>query len=196
MPLLSNDRNFNEGITHMKKTAHNNQSLLRDLNFWIDSYDDLFSDFDSRPFSGRAISDDFILEMNKLTEEKEDFVKTIRFQIPAKVRDEKTEAIIVERLTKEFRREYIRFEDELNVGRKNGILMAILGFTALMSAVIITSIDGNKLWQNSLKILFEPAGWFLIWTGFDKMFIAGKPIKRKRAFYARLEKSKVEFVSD
>jgi hypothetical protein len=179
----------------MKKPTHK-QALLRDLNFWVDSYDDLFSDFDSRPFAERAISDDFIFEMNKLTEEKEDFIKTIRFQIPAKVRDEKTESVIIERLTKGFLRQYIRFSDELNKSRKNGILMTVLGVVALMSAALtITSIGENNLWQNFLKILFEPAGWFLIWTGLDKIFIAQKPIKRKRDFYARLEKSKVEFVS-
>jgi hypothetical protein len=179
----------------MKKDTLNKELLLRELDFWVDSYDDLFSDFDSRPFSARTISDDFILEMNKLTEEKEDYIKTLRFQIPAKARDEKTESVIIKRLTSDFRREYIRFADELKTSRRKGIAMAALGIIALMSVVVITSINGNKLWQNFLKVLFEPAGWFMIWTGLDRMLIAGKPIKRKRDFYARLEKVKVEFVS-
>lgn len=179
----------------MRQTVHSDDSTLRDLNFWIDSYDDLFSDFDSRPYAERAISDDFISELNKLTEEKEDFVKTICFQIPAKVQDEKTESIIMKRLTNGFRNKYIRFSNELNASRRNGILMTACGVAAMTLAVFITSHGEHTLWQNSLKILFEPAGWFLIWTGLDKLYTGGKPIKRKRDFYARLEKSKVEFIS-
>ncbi|HET6991232.1 MAG TPA: hypothetical protein VFJ43_07915, partial [Bacteroidia bacterium] len=177
------------------KSAAVRHSLLRNLNIWIDSYDDLFSDFDSRHFSERAISDDFLREMNKLTEEKEELIKTLHFQIPAKLRDEKTEAIIIDRLSNDFQREYQRFANELNSNRRRGFFMAIFGFACLISTVILTSADVNKLWQNSLKILFEPAGWFLIWSGFEKMFFGGEPVKRKRDFYARLEKCKIEFVS-
>lgn len=179
----------------MKKSSSNKNALLRDLNIWIDSYDDLFSDFDSRHFSERAVSDDFILQMHKLAEEKEDFIKTIRFQIPAKMRDEKSEKIIIDRLTSDFRREYIRFSSELNASRRNGVIMALIGLIAFATTVVIMSLEGNELWQNMLRVLFEPAGWFLIWSGLDKIFFSGKPIKRKRDFYARLEKSKVEFVS-
>ncbi len=178
----------------MKKA--DDSSFSRDLNFWIDSYNDLFSDFDSRPYSERAISDDFISELNKLTEEKDDFIKTIIFQVPAKVRDEKTEAVITDRLTNGLLNQYIRFSKELNRSRRNGILMTVLGIAAMMLAVYITSLGEHTLIINSLKILFEPAGWFLIWTGLDKMYMGGKPIKRKRDFYARLEKSKIEFIAD
>lgn len=177
----------------MKKPSHT--LTHRDLNFWIDSYDDLFSDFDPRPYSERAISDDFLVELNKLTEEKEDFVKTVCFQLAAKIRDEKTEALIMNRLVKRFENQFARFSSELNASRRNGILMTVIGVAALMFAVFITSLGEHTLWQSSLKILFEPAGWFLIWTGLDKLYLGGKPIKRKRDFYALLEKSKVEFVS-
>jgi hypothetical protein len=176
----------------MKKSSH--KQSHRDLNFWIDSYDDLFSDFDSRPYTERAISDDFLVELNKLTEEKEDFIKVVRFQIPEKIRDEKTESLIMERLVKGFEDQYLRFSRELSASRRNGILMTVCGTAALMLAVFIVSLGEQTLWQNSLKILFEPAGWFLIWTGLDKMYMGGRPIKRKRDFFARLEKSKVEFV--
>lgn len=177
----------------MKASSH--KLSYRDLNFWIDSYDDLFSDFDPRPYSERVISDDFLLELNKLTEEKEGLVKTVCFQIPAKMRDEKTEALIMNRLVNGFENQYGRFSRALNASRRNGILMAICGAAALMVAVFITSLGEHTLWQSALKILFEPAGWFLIWTGLDKLYLGGKPIKRKRDFYALLEKSKVKFVS-
>ncbi|MCX6310130.1 MAG: hypothetical protein NT084_00635 [Bacteroidetes bacterium] len=170
-------------------------SLLRDLNIWIDSYNDLFSDFDSRPFSERAISDDFIREMNKLTEEKDELIKTLRFQIPVKERDAKIEDIIIKRLSKDFKREYAQIAREVNNNRHKGLIMAACGISALMIAVLITTIEMKKLGQNFLRILFEPAGWFLIWSGLEKIFFDGKTVKRKRDYYARLEKCKIEFVS-
>lgn len=179
----------------MKKAFSTKHSLHRDLNIWIDSYDDLFSDFDSRHFTERAVSDDFLLQMHKLTEEKEDFIKTLHFQIPAKLRDENSEKIIIARLSADFKSEFIRYSAELNSSRRNGIVMTLIGLVAFATTILIMSLEGNKLWQNFLRVLFEPAGWFLIWSGLDKIFFSGKPIKRKRDFYARLEKSKVEFVS-
>lgn len=179
----------------MENSKANDSSLHRDLNIWIDSYDDLFSDFDSRHFTERVISDDFLVEMKKLTEEKDEFIKTVRFQIPSKVRDEKSESVIIERLSKDFHREFIRSSLRLKKSRRNSFFMALSGLLALMSAVFISSLEGNKLWHNFLKVLFEPAGWFLIWSGMDKLFFGGKSEKRKRDFYELLEKSKIEFVS-
>ncbi len=40
------------------------------LSIWLDIYDDIFSDFDSRPFHERALSDDFIHEAKKMAKEK------------------------------------------------------------------------------------------------------------------------------
>jgi len=170
-------------------------ALLRDVNIWIDSYEDLFSDFDPRPFTERAVSDDFISEMNKFTEEKDERVRTLRFQIPEKMRDEKAERIIINRLTNDFRREYLRFAEEVKTGRRRAFFIALFGMISLMIALIFTTAEGNKLGYNLLRTIFEPAGWFMVWTGLDKLFFGGKNQKRKRNFYERLEKCKVEFDS-
>ena len=42
-----------------------NNNLDYSISLWIDSYDDIFSDFDPRPFSARNISDDFLYEVKK-----------------------------------------------------------------------------------------------------------------------------------
>jgi hypothetical protein len=36
-----------------------------EISIWLDSYNDIFSDFDSRPFSERTVSDDFLSEVRK-----------------------------------------------------------------------------------------------------------------------------------
>ena len=41
-----------------------------DIPLVLDSYDDIFSDFDPRPYSERAMSGDFLLECKKASAEK------------------------------------------------------------------------------------------------------------------------------
>ena len=51
----------------MEKEEQINAKKFREGNISIvlDSYDDLFSDFDPRPYRIRALSDDFLLECKK-----------------------------------------------------------------------------------------------------------------------------------
>ena len=39
------------------------------ISLWLDDYADIFSDFDPRPFSQRALSDDFLNEAKKVVRE-------------------------------------------------------------------------------------------------------------------------------
>ncbi|HEU4717291.1 MAG TPA: hypothetical protein VFU15_05645 [Bacteroidia bacterium] len=180
----------------MASTHHDkHHAYSRDLNIWIDTYDDLFSDFDPRPFSERVISDDFLGELNKLTNERDDFVKVVRFQIPQKNRDEKSEKIIMERLAFDFKRQFAVFSAEVKANYGRGAAMTAAGFLLLACAVLVNAIESQKLWHNFLLIILQPAGWFFVWTGLDRIFFGGKPSKRKRDFYERLAKSKIEFVA-
>ena len=36
---------------------------------WLDDFDDIFSDFDPRPYSARELSDDFLDEVRKIAAE-------------------------------------------------------------------------------------------------------------------------------
>lgn len=37
-----------------------------EISIWVDTYDDVFSDFDSRPYDNRELSDDFLTEVRKM----------------------------------------------------------------------------------------------------------------------------------
>lgn len=47
-----------------KKNSQSNASRA-EISIWLDSYNDIFSDFDSRPISLRSLSDDFITQVKK-----------------------------------------------------------------------------------------------------------------------------------
>ncbi len=57
---------FNKNRKSLHK-EHINQSANNEIKMWFDSYDDLFSDFDSNPYSTRVLSDDFIFQLKKVT---------------------------------------------------------------------------------------------------------------------------------
>ena len=37
----------------------------KEISFWLDSYDDLFSDFDPRPYAQKGFSEDFLDEAKR-----------------------------------------------------------------------------------------------------------------------------------
>ncbi len=178
-----------------KNSSSQDGDLSRDLHLWIDTYDDLFSDFDPRPFTERIISDDFLAEMNKLTAEHDDHVKSICFQIPKAARDEGSEQIIRERLIRDFQRQHAHFASRWNANFRIGIFIVLGGLTSLALAVFFAQTDLKQLAKDIIKVVLEPAGWFMMWTGLDKVAFGGRAVKRKRDFYKRLSQSKVEFVS-
>ena len=54
------------------QTTLEQTALLKksEISLSLDNYDDIFSDFDPRPFSQRALSDDFLIEAKKASRDK------------------------------------------------------------------------------------------------------------------------------
>ena len=44
-----------------------------------------------------------------------------------------------------------------------------------------------------LLVLFEPAGWFMLWVGLDHLVYASKDKKKELAFYSKMIKSEINF---
>lgn len=66
------------------------------VQMWLDSYDDIFSDFEPRPFSTRMWSDDFIFQIRKVKKEHPKKVTALRILFPEKVRKESVDKILAE----------------------------------------------------------------------------------------------------
>src|SRR3989344_7271696 len=64
------------------------------ISLIIDNYDDIFSDFDSRPYSHRNLSDDFMYEAKRVSKEMKEGVAELRFMIPGIERDSNHEGVI------------------------------------------------------------------------------------------------------
>ncbi len=68
---------------------------IKEISIAIDTWDDIFSDFDPRPLNIRALSEDFIAELKKRYREtrKGDFLVTI--YAPISLKDAESEKAVI-----------------------------------------------------------------------------------------------------
>ncbi len=97
---IGNQQAGNQKELEMKKAESEKQQLLQksEVSIWIDTYDDVFSDFDSRPYSQRAISDDFIRESQKMYKESRRGKFELHCMAQSAIRNEDHENMIKKRL--------------------------------------------------------------------------------------------------
>lgn len=164
------------------------------VSMLLDSYDAIFSDFDPRPFQERAISDDFMLEARKVLRENEGGTHELHFLIPKLLRNEHSEEVIKERLHKHFKNTLSRLERETRFLIGKGIFLIVLGVTFMfLVSVTPRSLEQKNYFIDFLAVVFEPAGWFMAWYGFDQIFYYSKLKGRKLDFYRKMVKAELRF---
>lgn len=164
-------------LKKMIKIADGEPSLPK-LSLWLDSYNDIFSDFDPRPYSKRGLSDDFVVELKKVGRETLKKGVELNLLIPKDKRDYLKESIIKRRLRQYFKKQHQLLEEE----RKKVIKQ---GFSFIMSGVILMVLTtfvlfryyGENFFLTFLSVVAEPAGWFLFWEGLNLVIFE---IKKKR----------------
>ena len=84
----------------MDNSKVDKKKLLRisELSIWLDEYDDIFSDFDSRPIDERSLSDDFLAEVRKMVREKPSGAISLKLLIPADKRKKELETVAIKNL--------------------------------------------------------------------------------------------------
>lgn len=172
------------------------QEPVHGVTIWLDTYDEIFSDFDPRDYEARALSDDFLAELRKLVRETDEKEALREFQllIPAKVRNTETEHIISQRLHSYFRKAAQRITEERKKIKIKGILFSLLGLLFLLIAGYISFTNPSVAVFHFIMIALEPAGWFFTWTGFDHL--ANLAHKRPEIeFNLRMSKNKITFRS-
>lgn len=177
---------------------HNNLSNSlekREISIWLDDYKDIFSDFDPRPYAERALSDDFINELRKVCNESEFAVKKLILQIPEKMRDKKTEEIVERSIELYIKRHYQTALERKRRIRKKSFAMIAIGLLCMAIASYIHKLQAKEFVYAILIICFEPAGWFLVWTGLDDLLSISKRKSNELDFYNKLHSSKIHFMS-
>jgi hypothetical protein len=167
---------------------------IGNISLILDSYNDIFSDFDPRPVTEKALSDDFLKECKRASFDKHvDSEIELRILVPKKKRKIAEELKIRKRLQMHFSRHYHMSNKELHDIKRDGIGWFLIGGILIMIAVLIQEYEGFLF--KFLLVLFEPAGWFTIWTGLEKIFFDVKEKHPEHEFYTKMSKAKIYFLS-
>jgi len=164
------------------------------INLWLDAYEDIYSDFDSRHYLTRRISEDFLAELLIELKNSPD-ARNMILSLPAQQRDEATEKVIASSLHKFFTG---RFKLHAQLCRKK----LSKGLSFLIFGVILMLLNSWIIYRSNvtyllicLRVLLEPASWFLLWAGLDFLFYNYAGLKKNKNFYQALSKMHINFQS-
>lgn len=180
-------------IAHKKPKRNLEQGS--EISLWLDNYDEIFSGFDPRPYSHRALSNDFLSETKKASIDKDEKID-LEILIPSNIRNKPKEEVIRKRLREHFNRHFNLLKKEMNYTIWKGIAFAVVGILLMFIATLILFNYGNDaLFISFLIILLEPAGWFLFWEGLDITLFESKKIRPELEYYKKMFKCNINFIS-
>ena len=168
---------------------------MAELNLWLDSYDDIYTDFDSRHYLKRRISEDFLYELRTEMKYKKHYAGDMVLLLQQERRDEPTEKIIANSLTDFFTSQFRFHQDKCRKKLNKGILFFATGVIIMLLNAWFSYHSGESFPIIGLKVLLEPAGWFLLWAALDFLFYDFTELKKERNFYKELSKMHIHFKS-
>ncbi len=160
------------------------------ISLILDTYDDIFSDFDPRPFSERSLSDDFLQECKRASMDKEDRLE-LSFLVPKKERNIGHELIIKKRLKSHFQKHAQEKQKKVRAIKREGFIWFAFGALVMFGSTFL--YDLPQFFFRFLFIVAEPAGWFMFWEGLGKIFMDAKEKKPEANFYTKMANAKVSF---
>lgn len=165
-----------------------------EVSLILDSYDDIFSSFDPRPYSQRALSVDFLDEAKRATREMKPGVFELRFLLPAAKRRIEKESTIKKRLREHVKKHTEILEKEHRGIIKQGFYFILLGVVFMLMAAYILFFYGRANFiKEFLVVLLEPGGWFLFWEGMDLIIFKSKQAKPDLEFYRKMNNVEIIF---
>ncbi len=168
-----------------------------EISLILDTYDDIFSDFDPRPYNERSLSEDFLAEAKRAARDKGVNLE-LRFLVPNSARNTQQEERIKHRLRAHFKSHYNQITGEIAAYRKQAMILIIIGtIIGLVEAFILSSSNsfGLDTLFTGLGIVLTPASWFSIWTGVEHLVYTPKDMISDEAFYKKMETVKITFTS-
>ncbi|MEM4259491.1 MAG: hypothetical protein QXS38_01880 [Candidatus Pacearchaeota archaeon] len=166
-----------------------------EVSLVLDDYNDIFSDFDPRPYSERALSVDFLDEAKRATREIRPGVFELRFLLPLSKRKIDKENMIKKRLREHVKKHLGILEGERRKVLKQGFYFLLFGLIFMFSAAYILFYYHAllSLWKELLVVLLEPGGWFLFWEGLDLIIFESKKVKPDLEFYRKMANVEIVF---
>jgi len=179
----------------MEQEILNSEIIKRsNIPLILDSYNDIFSSFDSRPFNEKALSDDFLIECKKAARDKDDNGIELVLAMPKARRNINDEFKIKKRLREHFRKHFIEKEKEISGIKNRGIRWVTFG-SLLIFGVVYGLINAENEILQAIWPIFEVPGWFLVWEGMGKIFFDSAKLESDFKFYKKMSNCEVIFRS-
>jgi hypothetical protein len=169
---------------------------MTELSLWLDYYNDIYSDFDSRHYLKRRVSEDFLDELRLAMKYKIGQFNSLELLLENKKRDEQLETVIVKSLKDFFSDRYKFAAKKCKTKMSKGFVMLFFGILVVIANSFIIYSEWHFFLINILKLLLEPAGWFLIWGALDFIFYQYNALKEERDFLKELSRMTIYFKSD
>lgn len=180
---------------NINKTGESNL-LESNISLKLNNYNDIFSSFDPRPYSEKALSVDFLDETKRASIDKGENKIELRLLIPLNLRKIETERIIKRKLKEHFERHSKQIKKEYKKIIKNGIIFAIVGVILMFIATLVFFKSSKEtITAHFLLILLEPAGWFFFWEGLWQIIFEPKHKKPELEFYKKMSNCTIIFSS-
>lgn len=186
-------RKDNDAQEMLPLTPEERLLRLSELSVWLDCYDDIFSDFDPRPYQQRALSDDFLAMARKEILKKTGGELELTFLLPHGMRDRKTEKLIKERLHGHFTRHAALVRGEITRLRRRGGLMCLASCAMLFFAAYLPELAFPVALTRLLTVLCNPAGWYLVFSGLDQIFAKAAQQRPELLFHEKLAECQISF---
>lgn len=172
---------------------------FQEITLAIDSLDDIFSDFDPRPLTQRALSEDFLKEIKKFYRETAMDKLTVSFlgpiELKAILEKNQLDKAIISHVTQDFRRRAQASKKSIRMIWQKGIIYIIFGMAFLLMLTLL-GYKGilSKLSLEILSIIFMPLGWFGVWEGFSKLVDIPFKLKEETEMNSKLARAQYRFL--
>jgi hypothetical protein len=176
-------------------TEKEKKELLKksEISLILEGYNDIFSDFDPRSYTQRALSDDFLIEAKKASRDKISGIG-LTLLIPRKNRKITDEIKIKRRIKEHFKNHYEQLHKQIQTTKRRGWKFVISGVITMFLASIAMFYESSRtIWSSFLITLLEPAGWFLFWEGLDLVIFDSKKSSPDYEFYKKMTKCEISF---
>ena len=116
-----------------------------DLSLWLDDYDDIYSDFDSRNYLKRRVSDDFVNELRTSLKNKNEKINDLILLLPEVKRNNSAELKITQNLKNYFKRQLHLYTEKYNKNLKRGIFLFISAILLMIGNAVVSLQLNNNL---------------------------------------------------
>lgn len=181
----------------MESTAGSVAERIRDfqdISIAIDSWDDIFSDFDPSPLERRNLSEDFLHELRKRYRETPRGSFALTIYCPENLKDDVSEKLVIKRLKQYFKFRQLEYQKEINGAVGRGVLFVVIGACFLATLTLLTYYKlFSALAIELLGIILMPLGWFGVWEGFSRIIEPRPLLKKDLELFTKLAKAAYKF---